>query len=196
MKKFQPVDKLILQALRTRAKEVIQKNYKKIRAAVKPHIVDAIYDCPEMESVRSGKLKYDFGIDFDPTLVIAWTVADSMQLSYSYSQNYIFNFQVAIQPLNSTNLLSLPQSIIKLGSGSSIPWLEWLLKRGSQIILIDFGVLYKEAGRTGGAIMAQNISPFMVDPTYAGTDEDNFISRAISKKINNIQQTVWQTLLI
>lgn len=194
--KFQSLDKLALYALRTRAKELIQKNYRKIRSAVKPHIVDAIYDCPEMESVRSGKLKYDFGIDFDPTLVIAWTVADSMKLSYSYSGRYIFNFQVSVQPVNSNNLLSLPQSIVKLGNGSSIPWLEWLLKKGSQIILVDFGVLYKDAGRTGGAIMVENISPFMVDPMYAGDDEDNFISRALSKKANNIQQAVWQTLLI
>jgi hypothetical protein len=194
--KFQSIDKKILQALQQEAKTVIQKNYGKLRNAIKPIIIDSIYDCPEMESVRSGKLKYDFGIETDPTLIIAWSVADSMRLSYSYSPSYVFNFQITVQPINDNTLLSLPQSFVKLGDGGEIPWLEWLLKKGSKIIMLDFGVLYKQAGRTGGAIMVKNISPFMVDPNYAGTDDDNFISRALSKNINKIQQTAWQTLLI
>jgi hypothetical protein len=194
--KFQSIDKKILQALQQEAKTVIQKNYGKLRNAIKPIIIDSIYDCPEMESVRSGKLKYDFGIETDPTLIIAWSVADSMRLSYSYSPSYVFNFQITVQPINDNTLLSLPQSFVKLGDGGEIPWLEWLLKKGSKIIMLDFGVLYKQAGRTGGAIMVENISPFMVDPNYAGTDDDNFISRALSKNINKIQQTAWQTLLI
>lgn len=194
--KFQSIDKKILQALQQEAKAVIQKNYGKLRNAIKPIIIDSIYDCPEMESVRSGKLKYDFGIETDPTLIIAWSVADSMRLSYSYSPSYVFNFQITVQPINDNTLLSLPQSFVKLGDGGEIPWLEWLLKKGSKIIILDFGVLYKQAGRTGGAIMVENISPFMVDPNYAGTDDDNFISRALSKNINKIQQTAWQTLLI
>ena len=194
--KFQPIDKKILQALQQEAKTVIQKNYGKLRNAIKPIIIDSIYDCPEMKSVRSGKLKYDFGIETDPTLIIAWSVADSMRLSYSYSPSYVFNFQITVQPINDNTLLSLPQSFVKLGDGGEIPWLEWLLKKGSKIIMLDFGVLYKQAGRTGSAIMVKNISPFMVDPNYAGTDDDNFISRALSKNINKIQQTAWQTLLI
>lgn len=194
--KFQSINKKILQALQQEAKTVIQKNYGKLRNAIKPIIIDSIYDCPEMESVRSGKLKYDFGIETDPTLIIAWSVADSMRLSYSYSPSYVFNFQITVQPINDNTLLSLPQSFVKLGDGGEIPWLEWLLKKGSKIIMLDFGVLYKQAGRTGGAIMVKNISPFMVDPNYSGTDDDNFISRALSKNINKIQQTAWQTLLI
>ena len=194
--KFQSINKKILQALQQEAKTVIQKNYGKLRNAIKPIIIDSIYDCPEMESVRSGKLKYDFGIETDPTLIIAWSVADSMRLSYSYSPSYVFNFQITVQPINDNTLLSLPQSFVKLGDGGEIPWLEWLLKKGSKIIMLDFGVLYKQAGRTGGAIMVKNISPFMVYPNYAGTDDDNFISRALSKNINKIQQTAWQTLLI
>lgn len=194
---FQSINKKILKALRIEAKSVIQKNYSKLRSAVKPIIVDSIYDCPEMESVRSGKLKYDFGIDVDPTQLIAWTVADSMKLSYSYSQSFIFNFQIAVQPLNNSNLLSLQQAYTKLENGASVPWLEWLLTKGSSIIMFDFGVLYKEgAGRSGGAIMVQNISPFMVDPLYSGTEDDNFISRALSKNIGKIQQAAWTTLLI
>lgn len=193
---FSTFNKDILKALQNNAKKVIQSNYKKLRSSIKPIIVDAIYDCPEMVSVRSGKLKYDFGLDFDPTLLIAWSVGDSMKLSYSYPPNAIFKFYINIQPVKYDNLLSLKEAYIQT-ENDTLPWLEWLLLYGTSPIIYDFGVLYKEGeGRSGGAIMVQNHGVFMVDPSYSGTSEDNFIVRALNKKLPEIQQTAWQTLLI
>jgi hypothetical protein len=150
-----------------------------------------------MESLRSGKLRYDLGVKIDPTLLIAWSVADTMKLQYTYSNQYIFNFSISIQPGKYGNLLDLPQSVIISENGKKIPWLEWLLTNGTKIIMADFGVLYKEGtGRTGGAITVQNITPFMIDPAFAGVVGDNFISRALNKNSQKIQQSAWQTLLL
>jgi len=194
---FERFKKNVINELRERAKSLVQKNYAKIRRAVKPVIVDAIYECPEMESLRSGKLRYDLGVKIDPTLLIAWSVADTMKLQYTYSNQYIFNFSISIQPGKYGNLLDLPQSVIISENGKKIPWLEWLLTNGTKIIMADFGVLYKEGtGRTGGAITVQNITPFMIDPAFAGVVGDNFISRALNKNSQKIQQSAWQTLLL
>jgi hypothetical protein len=194
---FERFKKNVINELRERAKSLVQKNYAKIRRAVKPVIVDAIYECPEMESLRSGKLRYDLGVKIDPTLLIAWSVADTMKLQYTYSNQYIFNFSISIQPGRYGNLLDLPQSVIISENGKKIPWLEWLLTNGTKIIMADFGVLYKEGtGRTGGAITVQNITPFMIDPAFAGVVGDNFISRALNKNSQKIQQSAWQTLLL
>lgn len=194
---FQGLKKHIIKELRENAKGLISKNYYKVRQAVKPIIIDAIYESPEMESVRSGKLKYDLGLSVDPSLLIAWSVADTMRLQYSYSPQYVFNFSLSIQPYNYKNLLGLEQAVITSGSGSQIPWLEWLLTYGNKIIMLDFGVLYKDGvGRTGGAIMVKNITPFMIDPAFSGVEDNNFISRALKNNAQKIQQAAWQTLLI
>jgi len=194
---FQGLKKHIIKELRENAKGLISKNYYKVRQAVKPIIIDAIYESPEMESVRSGKLKYDLGLSVDPSLLIAWSVADTMRLQYSYSPQYVFNFSLSIQPYNYKNLLALEQAVITSESGSQIPWLEWLLTYGNKIIMLDFGVLYKDGvGRTGGAIMVKNITPFMIDPAFSGVEDNNFISRALKNNAQKIQQAAWQTLLI
>jgi len=194
---FQGLKKHIIKELRENAKGLISKNYYKVRQAVKPIIIDAIYESPEMESVRSGKLKYDLGLSVDPSLLIAWSVADTMRLQYSYSPQYVFNFSLSIQPYNYKNLLGLEQAVITSESGSQIPWLEWLLTYGNKIIMLDFRVLYKDGvGRTGGAIMVKNITPFMIDPAFSGVEDNNFISRALKNNAQKIQQAAWQTLLI
>jgi hypothetical protein len=194
---FQGLKKHIIKELRENAKGLISKNYYKVRQAVKPIIIDAIYESPEMESVRSGKLKYDLGLSVDPSLLIAWSVADTMRLQYSYSPQYVFNFSLSIQPYNYKNLLGLEQAVITSESGGQKPWLEWLLTYGNKIIMLDFGVLYKDGvGRTGGAIMVKNITPFMIDPAFSGVEDNNFISRALKNNAQKIQQAAWQTLLI
>jgi hypothetical protein len=194
---FERFKKNVINELRERAKSLVQRNYSKIRRAVKPVIVDAIYDCPEMESLRSGKLRYDLGVKTDPTLLISWSVADTMKLQYAYSNQYIFNFSISIQPGRYENLLNLPQSVFISENGKKVPWLEWLLTNGTKVIMADFGVLYKEgAGRTDGAITVKNVTPFMIDPAFAGVSGDNFISRALNKNAQKIQQAAWQTLLI
>jgi hypothetical protein len=194
---FERFKKNVINELRERAKSLVQRNYSKIRRAVKPVIVDAIYDCPEMESLRSGKLRYDLGVKADPTLLISWSVADTMKLQYAYSNQYIFNFSISIQPGKYENLLDLPQSVFISENGKKVPWLEWLLTNGTKVIMADFGVLYKEgAGRTDGAITVKNVTPFMIDPAFAGVSGDNFISRALNKNAQKIQQAAWQTLLI
>jgi hypothetical protein len=194
---FERFKKNVINELRERAKSLVQRNYSKIRRAVKPVIVDAIYDCPEMESLRSGKLRYDLGVKADPTLLISWSVADTMKLQYAYSNQYIFNFSISIQPGRYENLLDLPQSVFISENGRKVPWLEWLLTNGTKVIMADFGVLYKEGvGRTDGAITVKNVTPFMIDPAFAGVSGDNFISRALNKNAQKIQQAAWQTLLI
>jgi len=71
-----------------------------------------------------------------------------------------------------------------------LPWLSWLLTRGNEIIIQEYGVLYGSGfGRTDGAKMSNKKAPFMVDPAYSGTADNNFITRALAphqRAISNI----------
>jgi len=177
----------------------VSKNRRKIPAVLNPIIFDAVYNCPEMDSVRSGKLKYDFGLDFDPTERIASAVARSIKPTigkFKYiSGKIVGNIQVDVQPKDFLNLLALPSAIVVTEKGDELPWLDWLLTYGDTIITGNFGVKYTNAGRSGGAVMVKGFSAFRVDPSFSGTEDDNFISRALNSKIPQLESALWQNIL-
>ena len=75
--------------------------------------------------------------------------------------------------------------------GVSLPWLRWLLTLGQQIIVANFGVDYQSGkGRTGGGYMTVDERPFKVSSQYAGTVDDNFITRAIDSVAPQIKGVI------
>jgi len=72
-------------------------------------------------------------------------------------------------------------------NGNTVDWLSWLLTAGDTIVVADYQVM-KEKGtplrgsRSGYALM---VSPrmskgFRVDPNHSGTEDDNWITRALA----------------
>ena len=72
-------------------------------------------------------------------------------------------------------------------NGNTVDWLRWLLTAGDTIVVADYQVM-KEKGtplrgsRSGYALM---VSPrmskgFRVDPNHSGTEDDNWITRALA----------------
>lgn len=177
----------------------INKSRDKVRRSLKPVIFQAIYTSPEMESVRGGVLKFDFGLPTDPTQEISNAVSESISIDFGLfkylARKVVGNAAVKIQPTDYLNILSIPSAIVITEKGENLPWLEWLLRYGDSIIIIDFGVEYTEGGRSGGAIMTTRNRPFRVNSQFSGTEDDNFISRALSRNIKKIEETIWQTIL-
>jgi len=190
--KFKDFDHLVKKSLEKVLRAEIAKKRPKMRSAIKAVITDAIYDCPEMQSLRLDKLKYDFGLTEDPSWPIAWAVADSMKLKYIITDEYVGGFEVSVQPGKYDNLYALSVAYQDTEKGQSLPWLQWLLEHGDAIIIADFGVKYTNHGRSGGAVMIENFRPFRVDPSYSGVTGNNFITRALNSSLPLIQSTAWQ----
>jgi len=187
------------------AKEKIQarikKNRPRVRALIKYELFQAIYECPEMNSLRSGKLKWDFGLDYDPSMAISEAASNAFITRYKTDGAVnIFEFRIDIQPISFLNILSLPEAVQITEKGQELPWLEWLLTYGSTVAVIDgYGVKYNNGGRSGGAQMVKGYNfgrPFMVDPLYSGTPTDNFITRAISSHKDRIIEAAWTIVQI
>jgi hypothetical protein len=176
-----------------------RKNKNKLKPLVSPLVYDAVYSCPEMESVRGGKLRLDLGLTIDPTSDIASAVAQSFTVerdTFRYKSGKVEgSVRVYVQPSDNLNLLDLPSSFQVTEQGALLPWLDWMLHYGDSVIIANFGVKYKEAGRTGGAIMIENGRPFRIDPRFSGTMADNFITRALNGKYPEIENKIWQTIL-
>jgi len=174
----------IANILNDQATKRARKNQPRVRTLVKYELYQAIYECPEMESIRSGKLKFDFGLDFDPTMQIANAVSEAFRMRYPKNPGNVFGFDIDIQPLSYFNVLDLPGAVQISEKGEVLSWLDWLLTYGSTVVIINnYGVKYMNSGRSGGANMIEGYNygrGFMVDPAFSGTYGDNFVTRAIS----------------
>lgn len=141
---------------------------------------------PEIISLLSSSkdsLAGQFGI---PVGLVS-NVISSIKISFENSINIKFvkyndklrgGLEINFQPNDFINLLSLPQGHT-IYSGGDLHWLDWLLKRGNNIIVINYQYNPLTGfGRSGLGIMVPGGS-FRVPPQFSGTDKDNFITRAL-----------------
>lgn len=93
-----------------------------------------------------------------------------------------FNFQ----PSSMSNLLSLPEGQVIQGE-TVLRWLEWLLVKGTTTIIKGYSYKASNQGRSGGGTMEPK-GTWRVDPRFAGTLENNFITRAFDGREKDIQK--------
>lgn len=191
------IQRLILKGLSEDLNKHLINQLPLIKVFVKTHIQNTILKDPLSWIVSNGKLKGDFGLDFDPVPAIAQAVADSVIVDF-IRLNYRLRggLRITVQPMDYLNLLSLPESVVITEKGAQLPWLDWLLTYGNSIIIANFGVSYNyTVGRSGMmAIMVEGARPFSVDPSFSGTVNDNWITRAIDAEVNNIEAGIVKIL--
>jgi hypothetical protein len=89
-------------------------------------------------------------------------------------------------------LAKIPEGTFKSEKGKDVPWLEWLLLAGRAIVVSNWTVINKTnlpSSRTGLALMRESsINSFSIPPEFAGTEDDNFITRAIAAVEEQINQ--------
>lgn len=97
---------------------------------------------------------------------------------------------IYVQPVDFNNVLSLDVGHV-VYAGGDLHWLNWLITLGSKVIVANY---HYEAsggsGRSGLGVMSIG-SSFRVPPKFAGTIDNNFITRALQgddkvKQITNI----------
>lgn len=179
----------ILQALSIDLNNHISRAMPNIEQYFKIKINDIIVNSHTSWFLSNGQLKADFGLDFDPVPAIAQAVADSVKVNFKRLDKRLKGgIEITVQPLDYLNLLSLPESVVITEKGAQLPWLDWLLTYGNSVIIVNFGVLYQQGlGRSGMGIMVQGNRPFTIDPFFAGTKDDNWITRAIDLEIQNLE---------
>lgn len=179
------IEKNILDGCRDELKKIFAKAIPKIRADVINLTVDALSKSPEIQSLKYGILKFDFGLAEDPTTAIIYAVANSIDVYFKglrLNKNSTTNIlSIYIQPSDFQNLLNLPEAYSIIELGNSLPWLKWLLTAGDAILIQGYHVEYgnSPSSRSGGAIMVPK-SIFKVNSTFSGTEDDNFITRALA----------------
>jgi len=162
---------------------------------IRPLVTSALMSSNEIQSLSSGTLRIDFGLTSDPSGAIVNAIVNSLDINMqrvtASAANIKGGLSITMQPTNYNNLFSLPVAEQMTEKGISLPWLQWLLTLGQQIIVADFGVRYSPGkGRTGGGSMSIESRPFKINSQYAGTVEDNFITRAIDRVAPQIKSII------
>lgn len=193
------IQKNINTAIAQEINDRISRNLRVILSDAKSLIPSWISSQPEIISLQSSdatSLAGQFGIKNSVNSIvnnIIQAVVNSTEIKFiPYSNTLKGGLEVGFQPLNFSNLLSLGDGHT-IYNGGDLHWLDWLLKRGDNIIVMNYQYNPKTGlGRSGLGNMI-NGGSFRIPPQFSGTENDNFITRAFlgstqEQQISNIIQ--------
>lgn len=196
------ISKQILQEIKNKIDKVIKAALPNISNEIKLLISEALKNQPEYSSLMTGTLKAEFGIA-DAGSVI--TVIDSLIETLSTKYNGI---KISERGLSGGFILTMMKSDDMNGvifseaakvfdsEGYSLPWLEWLLLKGNEIIVKNYEVVYGSFNysRSGMAIMKPSSGSWRVSTQFSGTEQDNWTTRAINSVEDNIYNIIQKNI--
>jgi hypothetical protein len=195
------IEQRVNKAIAELANEILSNNLQRIHSSIKSLIPSWINSQPEINALLSSdpmSLAGQFGIkDSAISIVnsIISSVVDATEIKLiRYSNSLRGGLEINFQPANFANLLALSEGHT-IYNGGDLHWLDWLLKRGDSIIVMNYQYNPKTGlGRSGLGNMIPG-SSFRVPPQFSGTQNDNFITRAFlgqnqEKQIAKILQDI------
>lgn len=199
-------DRIFYEAASREIYKVVQSKSDLIKSRSKPEIskliLQSLNDSETTRSLLAGKLRDDFGLFGNVVLVtldnIVKHISENIDLTISKSKKsgVMLVIAVDILPGDFYKILSVPGASYN-SRGGPVDWLEWLVTKGTQVVIGDYWLFPYAKGftRSGGSSIMKKIEstprePFRVDPNYAGTADDNFITRAIEMKADDILNAI------
>jgi len=190
------IAKDMLNALLPDVNNYFTKIYNSIKGRISLILIEHLQKQPEYVSIMSGELKGQFGLPDSSSRLQA--ILESIQnngvviLNPLKITNNKLRGSIKLQMVqkNFEDLLSLGESSFTTEKGQKLDWLRWLLKEGDSIIISEY---YFIAGpysnsRTGLGIMHKfEGSSWRVPPEFAGTINNNWITRAINSASSDIE---------
>lgn len=190
----------ILSALKTQVSLAFNKSKNSIVQKIKPIIRDLIKIESEYSSLISGQLKYELGVpdaSIVDQIVEVWVnnvnvVNNPIKIS---GNKLVGGFRIEMIESDYSDVLSSAgATITDSNTGSLVPWLEWLLLRGGDIVVKNYEVQMgvNPRSRTGMAIMISSKDNYRIPAKYAGIQNNNWVYRAISKIDDTTMQNIIQ----
>lgn len=188
----------IVSALKPQVKSFIDKNIPKIQSFTRSAILQALKDEPEYQSLKTGRLKYEFGlpdqVDVDNIVqLLADTVNIQQEPFKTSNQGLSVSLKLTALEKNAEPAINSADAfVVDNKGGYSLPWLEWLLFKGTQPLVKNYNVRMgsNPYSRSGMAIMVESKKNWRVPSEFAGSVTNNWLSRAIDKIDNQIESQI------
>ena len=191
------IESKILRALKPELNKYLEKAFNKAKSKIVNAVVKAIKSTPEYQSLLSGDLKYEFGLpDSDSrieNILNFWKniTADFKKVSIN-SNKLSGGFTISMIDSDYSDVINSAAAVFTTEKGTDLNWLELLLLFGNKTIIRDYVVEFGDnpRSRTGRAVMkGVKSGKWGVPPEFAGTKNNNWITRAIESadsEINSI----------
>lgn len=198
------ITRAISQALTKELTLFLAARTKIIRHKLPKILSDAINRAPEVDSLRGGKLQAELGVPDAASridrLIEIWSNSIDIQFIPPKLVGNIIYASVVISAIKAdfNDVLGAEEATYNTANNQVISWLEWLLLEGDKQIIKTYRI-GGDAGRfsrTGlGKIMIHDQRrSWGVPPEFAGTINDNFVTRTV-ENINAEIDTMLQDAL-
>ena len=179
----------ILSALKSQVQAALNKSKNDMTSQISALVKQSIKAEPEYQQLLGGELRYQLGI---PNPSVVDQIVDIWSNNIKIINNRISTTSSGLRGGFSINMIKSDYSdvlsasaatITDSGTGSRVPWLEWLLLRGGDVLVKDYEIQIgpNPRSRTGMAIMVSSNSDYRLPAKFAGTESNNWVYRAISK---------------
>lgn len=189
------VFKLAANAIADEFNDALSKAAKPMERRIRYVVSTAIQSQPEWYALNNGQLTEEFGLTHALSKINAimqiWMNSIIVDFQkFKLSGNALRGrFEIALIKRDWSDVLSAQEALQMTEKGQALPWLQWLLIEGDKVIIREYDIGYGlKPGRAGGKIMIHNRGRWRVPPQYAGTTNDNFVTRAIDSISGTFEQ--------
>ena len=199
--------KAIQQAFLAEMDDFLTVMVRKLRQPCRDIIYRNIAASPEVKSLDGGDLQSALGVAFSSVkldaLLKIWSDSLEIFIRVPKLSGGLVRGGLDIRAVRADygDVLSQNEAFyISERSKSSIHWLNWLLTRGTEDIVLGYnlGVDVKHIARTGlGEIMIRSVDSFGLQgglAQYAGTENDNFVTRSLVGAAKEIEGLIVKEL--
>ena len=195
------IQRKILEAIAAETNKKISKNRTYVVNKLKGYVRSWLEMQPEIDDLRRDGtgLSAELGLQAGTGNFIASTIVDAAvrsietkvtKVNRNLKGGFVFNFQ----PKNLINLLSLPEASVITEKGVTLEWVKLLLTIGDTPIIFGYDFLPTPGqGRSGGGTMVGG-GMWRIQPKYAGTISNNFITRSLIGKEKILEETLIRLL--
>lgn len=190
------IEKMMLQSIRDILNVGLPKIAPEVQKDLQQNISRVFTKSREYESLLKGPLNAHFGFESgseagrldDIIFILAKSIRVTPVRVAVRGKRLTGGLRITMFTGDFSDLLNLPSAFV-INKGVPLPWLEWLLLRGDEIIIYDYNIDFGDhpRSRSGEAIMVFNPSGvWRVPPGVSGTENKNWITRAVDQSIDFI----------
>jgi hypothetical protein len=202
------ITKKIQQALLKEVDKVMGTAVNKVVTPIRNLVKSTLMEQPEVKSLDGGILAAEFGLPDGgrriEDIIDFWVSNIIVSKKKATASRGTVDSGLTIKMIQRDfqDVLNLSSATITTEKGQELPWLEWLLKFGDRVIVRDYQILFSNTRRTsrsGSAIMIKSSKgSWGVPSAFAGTIDDNFVTRALEEiedDIVNLMQVQLERLI-
>lgn len=197
----QELTKLILNTIKDDITNFLSSVANNGQSKIQDLIRRTLLNCPEMIDAKNGDLRSELGLENAEQkiegIINTWVNNINITLKKTVISGHGLDggFILGIIRTDFADVLSQSEAVQITEKGQSLPWLRWLLLEGTGIIIDDYHLKIKpDRSRTGKYIMIPSSRYWGIPYEYAGTVDNNFVTRALDSIKDQIDDIIYSSL--